>query len=97
MLRAPDRHPKSSEIEAATSAENQTIRVFVNASAVDLPAGAGVGDAVRAFDAGLEASVARGSAYVTDGRGIEIDPDSRLASGAILRVVVRARRGDADA
>jgi hypothetical protein len=73
---------------------NDTIRVFVNASAVDLPAGADVGEAVRAFDAALEASITEGVAYVTDGRGIPIDPGSRLASGAILRVVVRARRGD---
>jgi hypothetical protein len=80
-----------------------TIRVFVNASAVDLPAGADVAEALRAFDPALEASIAAGGAYVTDGRGIEIDPASQLVSGAILRVVVRARRGvggesgDADA
>lgn len=77
------------------------IRVFVNASAVDLPAGAEVGQALRAFDPALERDVASGAAYVTDGRGIEIDPSARLASGAILRVAVRARRGggaaDADA
>jgi hypothetical protein len=78
-----------------------TIRVFVNASAVDLPAGAEVGQALRAFDPALERDVASGVAFVTDGRGIEIDPSARLASGAILRVAVRARRGggagDADA
>jgi hypothetical protein len=76
-----------------------TIRVFVNTSPVDLPAGTGVGEAVRAFDVRLHASLAEGAAYVTDGRGIEIDPDSPLSNGAILRVVVRARRGrnDADA
>lgn len=75
------------------------IRVFVNASAVDLPAGAEVGQALRAFDPALERDVASGAAYVTDGRGIEIDPSARLASGAILRVAVRARRdgGAADA
>ncbi|HEY3013377.1 MAG TPA: hypothetical protein VGJ36_11555 [Gemmatimonadales bacterium] len=77
---------------------NGFIRVFVNAGAVDVPAGADVRAAVRAFDAGLEASIVKGAAYVTDGRGIEIDPESRLEGGAILRVVVRARRGsDADA
>jgi hypothetical protein len=70
-----------------------TIRVFVNASTVDLPAGAGVGDAVRAFDPALEAIIAQGAAYVTDARGLEIDPTSPLASGAILRVIMRARRG----
>jgi hypothetical protein len=74
-----------------------TIRVFVNTAALDLPAGADVSEAVRAFDAQLETSLARGTAYVTDGRGIEIDPASPLASGAILRVVVRARRSGDDA
>jgi hypothetical protein len=76
---------------------SDTIRVFINTSAVDLPAGADVSQAVRAFDAALEASIAQGAAFVTDGRGIEIDPASRLASGAILRVIVRARRGASDA
>jgi hypothetical protein len=75
-----------------------TIRVFVNGGMVDLPAGAAVGEAVRLFDPTLGERVAAGAAYVTDGRGIEIDPSEPLASGAILRVVVRARRGaDADA
>jgi len=71
-----------------------TIRVFVNAGPLDLPAGADVAQAVRLFDPALERQVARGSAYVTDGRGIEIDPASPLSGGAILRVVVRARRGE---
>jgi len=52
--------------------------------------------AVRAFDATLEPSIASGAAYVTDGRGIEIEPGARLSGGAILRVVVRARRGTRD-
>jgi hypothetical protein len=75
-----------------------TIRVFVNSGAVELPAGTAVGDAVRIFDATLGERVASGAAYVTDGRGIEIDLAEPLASGSILRVIVRARRGsDADA
>jgi hypothetical protein len=74
-----------------------TIRVFVNAVIVDLPAGAVVAEAVRIFDAQLGEHIAEGLAYVTDGRGIEVDPAETLVSGAILRVVVRARRGvDAD-
>jgi hypothetical protein len=74
------------------------IRVFVNGGMVDLPAGAAVGEAVRTFDADLAERIAVGAAYVTDGRGIEIDPAETLASGAILRVIVRSRRGpDADA
>jgi hypothetical protein len=79
---------------------SETIRVFVNAGAVDLPAGADVRAAIRLFDPALERQIAAGTAYVTDGRGIEIDPAAPLSGGAILRVVVRARRsasGHADA
>jgi hypothetical protein len=79
---------------------SETIRVFVNAGAVDLPAGADVGAAVRAFDPELERQIANGAAYVTDGRGIEIQQGSLLEGGAILRIIVRARRSegtDADA
>jgi hypothetical protein len=75
---------------------SEIIRVFVNANPVDLPAGADVAQAVRAFDATLEPSLASGAAYVTDGRGIEIEPAARLSAGAILRVVIRARRGARD-
>jgi hypothetical protein len=73
------------------------MRVFVNAGAVDLPSGAVVADAVRAADSSLLDKITGGTAYVTDGRGIEIDPSTLLESGAILRVVVRARARDADA
>ena len=76
---------------------SDTVRVFVNAGAVDLPAGANVADAVRAADSSLLDKIAGGTAYITDGRGIEIDPSTLLVSGAILRVVVRARARDADA
>jgi hypothetical protein len=78
---------------------SDSIRVFVNDGTVDLPAGAKVAHAVRAADPSLLEKIASGAAYVTDGRGIEIDPTAPLASGAILRVVVRARArsGDADA
>jgi hypothetical protein len=75
-----------------------TIRVFVNATGLELSPGAKVAEAVAAYDPSLLPSLASGTTYVTDGRGIEIDADSSLASGAIIRVVVRARRGtDADA
>jgi hypothetical protein len=72
----------------------ETIRVFVNAGPLDLPSGADVAQAIRLFDPALERQIASGTAYVTDGRGIEIDPTSPLEGGAILRVVVRARRSE---
>ena len=74
-----------------------TIRVFVNGGVVDLSPGAAVSEAVRLFDSVLGEHMVAGTAYVTDGRGIEVDPADPLSNGAILRVVVRARRGaDAD-
>jgi hypothetical protein len=78
----------------------ESISVFVNGAVLSLPAGTDVATAVRALDPALERQVADGSAYVTDGRGIEISSGTRLTGGAILRVVVRSRRGanvDADA
>jgi hypothetical protein len=78
---------------------SDSIRIFVNGTGVDLPAGATVGDAVRITDPALVEKIAAGAAYVTDGRGIEAGLSVPLASGAILRIVVRARArsGDADA
>jgi hypothetical protein len=76
---------------------NGAVRVFVNASPVDLPPDAVVWDAIRAADPSLSDMLGSGAAYVTDGRGIQIDPSSPLANGAILRVVVSARGRSADA
>jgi hypothetical protein len=65
---------------------------------LELPDGALAGDAVRRFDPTLGEQMISGAAYVTDGRGIEVDLAEPLTNGAILRVVIRARRGaDADA
>ena len=80
---------------------SETIRVFVNATPVTVPAGTDVRSAIRAHDPALEASATAGAALVTDARGIELPLESPLAAGSILRVVVRARRQgsetDADA
>ncbi len=77
------------------------MRVFVNAVPLDIGKGADVRAAVLALDADLERKVSAGAAFVTDARGIEIDPEAPLGEGAILRVVVSARRDtrepDADA
>ena len=77
------------------------MRVFVNATPVDVAAGTDVRGAIRAHDPALEAGAADGAAFVTDARGIELPLDGVLEAGSILRVVVRARRSaqdtDADA
>ncbi len=80
---------------------SDAIRVFVNERPVEVPAGSTVLRAVRVFDSTLASRLESGQAYVTDGRGISIPPDVLLSPGAILRVVVSARRAeespDADA
>ena len=73
------------------------MRVFVNASPVDVEAGTDVRGALRAHDPALEASAASGAALVTDARGLAVALDGPLSAGSILRVVVRARRGEPDA
>jgi hypothetical protein len=76
------------------------IRVFVNAVPVDVAPGTDVRGAILAHDPEMAASAASGAALVTDARGIELPLDGVLTAGSIVRVVVRARRGqqgDADA
>ena len=74
------------------------IPVFVNGRFLTVPAGTDVAGAVTRHDAALGEKLARAEAYATDGRGIEVAPDEELVPGAILRVVVSARkRDDADA
>ena len=75
-------------------------RVFVDAHPVEVEAGAAARDAVAACDPALVPRLADGTAYLTDGRGIRLDPASAVAAGAIIRVVRSARRAaesDADA
>jgi hypothetical protein len=80
---------------------SESIRVFVNERPVEVGPGSTVLRAVRLFDADLAERVERKEAHVTDGRGIAMPVDVLLSPGAILRVVVSARRGtggaDADA
>jgi hypothetical protein len=77
------------------------MRVFVNAVPLEVGKGADVRAAVGALDGELERKLDAGAAFVTDARGIEVPLESALAEGAILRVVVSARRAagepDADA
>lgn len=72
--------------------------VFVNEKPVQVAAGGTALQAVAALDIDLAGRLRVGEAYVTDGRGIRLAPGDILAAGAILRVIVSARRvPDADA
>ena len=70
------------------------ILAFVNEHPVRVPPGACAADAVRAFDPALADRVASNQAYLTDGRGIRVEPGAVLTSGDIIRAVVSARRGE---
>jgi len=72
------------------------IRVFVNATPVEVPAGTDVRGAIRAHDPELERHASAGAALVSDARGIALPLDAPLAAGSILRVVLRSRRGGPD-
>lgn len=64
------------------------IRVFVNASGVDVPAGATAIDAVRALDEDLAREVDDAKRLITDSRGLPIDPTTPMNAGSILRLVM---------
>ncbi|HEX3274195.1 MAG TPA: hypothetical protein VHR43_05010 [Gemmatimonadales bacterium] len=73
---------------------SETVRVFVNAAPIDVAAGSDVRSAIRAADPALAERADAGEALVTDARGIDLPLDAQVAAGSILRVVVRARRGE---
>jgi hypothetical protein len=76
----------------------RSIRVFVNATAVDLPPGATALDAVRAWRAAEADAVAGGARLITDSRGLPIDATTPMPAGGILRTVPNraAAPGDVD-
>ena len=76
----------------------ETIPVFVNERRVLIPRGGTAAMAAQQLDAAFAAGGA--PVTITDARGLPVPPDAVLATGAILRVAVSARRGggaDADA
>ena len=74
-----------------------TVPVFVNGQCVRIAAGQPVSGAVALHDAELAGQLADGTAYVTDGRGIRMETDAPIHAGAILRVIVTARRATDEA
>jgi hypothetical protein len=68
------------------------VRVFVNASGVDVPAGSTALDAVRAHDDAAAAEVIANRRMITDSRGLPIDPSTAMSAGSILRLVANRDR-----
>lgn len=72
------------------------MRVFVNATGLDVPDGATALDAVRAWNATAADEVALGERVIADSRGLPAEPDSPAHGGAIYRVLPARRRNDAE-
>jgi len=77
------------------------VPIYVNDRAADVVSGTPARDAVSALDPSWAEALSAGKAYLTDGRGIRLDPATPLGAGAIVRVVISARAAressDADA
>jgi hypothetical protein len=72
------------------------MRVYVNATGLDLPPGSTALDAVRAWNAAAADEVAVGDRMIADSRGLQTAPDTPLHGGAIFRVLPVRRRQDGD-
>ncbi|HJU67975.1 MAG TPA: hypothetical protein VJ650_06965 [Gemmatimonadaceae bacterium] len=64
-----------------------SVRVYVNAQALEVPRGATVEDALREWNDVEAAAVARGERTVTDSRGLPASLHDPVVPGSILRVV----------
>ena len=73
-----------------------SVRVFVNAVGVDVPAGSSVLVAVRGWNAAEADAVARGEKVVTDSRGLPIETDQRVSAGSIFRLLPVRKRAAAE-
>ena len=72
------------------------VRVFVNASGVDVPAGSTALDAVRAWSAEAADEVSASRRLITDSRGLPIDSATAMSAGSILRLVANRDRSASD-
>jgi hypothetical protein len=70
-----------------------TIRVFVNANAVDAASGASALDCVRAWRVDEAESVIGGTRVITDSRGLPVAADSPASAGSIYRTVPKRSAG----
>jgi hypothetical protein len=90
-----DQQQKRRRQHGAKLTSPPTLRVFVNAVALELPSGSSALDAVAAFDATEAGGVRDGVRLITDSRGLPLDPATVMSAGSILRVVsARARPAD---
>ena len=73
------------------------MRVYVNATPLDVPDGSTALDAVRLLDPTAADALIAGERMLADSRGLPAAPDTPLHGGAIFRVLPARRRERADA
>jgi hypothetical protein len=78
-----------------TTEGEKTVRVFVNAVGVMVPAGSSILDAVRRWNESEAIAIEQGEKLVTDSRGLPIDVDERVSAGSIFRLLPVRKRGGA--
>jgi hypothetical protein len=66
---------------------SRSVRVFVNAVGVNVPAGASALDAVRQWNPDEADKVVRRERVITDSRGLPIDAGTSVSAGSIFRLV----------
>jgi hypothetical protein len=71
----------------------RTLRVYVNATGIDVSEGATALDCVRAWRAEEAEAVSDGRHVITDSRGLPIATDSVAEAGSIYRIVANRRPG----
>lgn len=69
-----------------------TVRIFIDEQPVEAPDGASIRAVLAERDPGLTAALDAGAAFVTDGVGRRISPETTASRGAIYRIVRSARR-----
>ena len=74
---------------------SEMVRVYINAKAVDVDAGATALDAVERWNPGQAAAIRSGERLITDSRGIVTDNGTPVHNGAIFRIV-RSRQTAGD-
>ncbi len=75
---------------------SSTVRVFVDGTGLDAPAGGTALDAVAQHSPASADAVRAGTLLVTDSRGLPVPADSALFNGALFRLIPNRDRGAAD-
>jgi len=75
------------------------ITIFINETLLRVRPGLAAEEAAALYDPALADALRRGSAYLTDGRGLRLSGDDPVSAGAIIRVIrsARTRQEESDA